>query len=566
MRRATLPTATAAALLASSLLGAGGSRAQDAGAAASPFVRLEGAGALEAVAHEVTGSTGDAARDARIREQVAERVVQVGASDPAALALAAQRVRAIGGVAAVDIALRPSGLGAAAVLRVQLAPSAPARPAFPKLVETPGALLKLTLSGGVGVYSEGQAFYGDWAAFNASSPVAAGPPTGARRSFLDYAIAPGVTGFLQLGDTPLYAYGEASVMATGTVGADIYREDSRVHVDVEKAFAGLVWAPSRQRMANLSYGRNNFTLNDGFLIHHVKGSTNVGDRRALYLGGRTAFDRALLASVRWDRWSAKAFGLDPNEYEPLESNSTFAGLNLRYEPNDRLAMDLTHIENTASDTRFPTPQGLRVPREGIRTSAAHLRWRDALGMDGAFLESEIARQRSDRADVDARAGYASLGYRWTERRWKPALVLRHAQWSGDDPTTPRYERWDPLLPAGSDEWMGGIIFSKTVANANLRQFRLRAFAEPSPTFNFSIDWFSYRAMETNNLGATPLLGTLASRDLGQEWMFTGRWFVDANLYVQTIASVNRPGAALRQALPRPAKTWTSLQASLYWFY
>ncbi len=540
--------------------------AQEVSAAASPFVQLEGAAGSQAVAYELLGSTGSTERDQSIRQQVVERMAPVGASDPAALALAAQRVRAIAGVTSVDITLRPEGLGSTAVLVVQLADKASARPAWPKLIENPDTLLKLTLSGGVGAYSEGQAFFGHWTAFNAGSPVAVGPATGARLNFLDYAVAPGITGFTRLGAKPLYAYAEASVMATGTVGADIYREDSRVKVDLEKAFAGLIWSPSRQRMVNLSYGRQNFTLNDGFLIHHVKGSSNVGDRRALYLGGRTAFDRALLGSVRWDRWGLRAFGLDPNEYEPLESNSTFAGLNLRYEPSDRLLVDITHIENTASDTRFPTPQGQRIPREGIQTRAAHLRWRDALGLPGVFVESEIARQRSDRVDLDARAAYASVGYRWRDVRWKPALVLRQARWSGDDPATARYERWDPLLPAGSDEWMGGIISSKFVTNSNLRQIRLRAFAESSPRFNFSVDWFGYRALELNNLGANPLLGTLASRDLGQEWMFTGRWFINANLYVQTIASVNRPGDALRQALQGPARTWTSLQASLYWFY
>jgi len=101
--------------------------------------------------------------------------------------------------------------------------------------------------------------------------------------------------------------------------------------------------------------------------------------------------------------------------------------------------------------------------------------------------------------------------------------------------------------------MGGMTFSKYVANSNLRQLRVRLFAEPAKDFNLTINWFKYQAMQANNLGANPVLAALKSHDLGNELMFTGRWFAGKNHYVQMLASINWPGEAIRVALPGPTK-------------
>ena len=534
----------------------------------SPSPSFEGGGQVFAVSVIVEGSTGDPARDDRIRQAASNAVgIQAGDwVDPGAPLLALKRLRAIDGVADAEHGAQIGPLGTTLVFRVKTV-GVPTQPAvaLPKLHEDATSMVKLILNGGLGLYSDGNAFFLNWDAFNKGSPIAPGPATGRRVTFSDISIEPGIGGIAEVGQK-LYAYGAATVLASGTWGQDIYQRNDSMHVAVEKAYAGLLWVPEKDKALNASLGRQNYTLNDGFLIHHVKGSTNVGERRAVYLGARTAHDMTALLGGRYEGWGIKAFYLDPNEYEPLESNSKFAGGNVRYDVGNGLTIDGTYIENVHSDSSFATPQGTRVPREGISTTAAHLRWRNALGTPGLFIESEIGHQRSSRADVSASAGYASAGYRFNDVRWRPALVVRYAQWSGDRPETSRYERWDPLLPAGSDEWMGGMTFSKYVSNSNLQQLRVRFFAEPAQAFNFTVDWFRYLAMETNNLGAVPVLSTLQSRDLGNELMFTGRWFVGKNYFVQTLASINWPGDAIRRALPEPTKPWTTLQATVYWFF
>lgn len=552
-----------AAMAQSALAGA-------AGQSATPPESVAGGGSVvESIELTLAGSAGSAEADKQLRDSaLAALGIEAGdAIDTASLWVALERVRALPGVGEAACVPTRSLNGVILQCNVKLRTEAPTsrQAGWTRLHESPDAMVKLVLNGGLGVYSDGNAFFGQWQAFNASSPIAPGPATDGRVSFADFFVEPGVGAIARVGPA-LWAYGSATVVASGTWGQDIYQRNDRVHVAVEKAYAGLLWAPGKGRSVNASFGRQNYTLDSGFLIHHVKGSTNVGDRRALFLGARTAHERTVLLSAKQGRVGLKLFHLDPDEYEPLESHSRFAGGNLRLDLGDGLSISGSYIENRRSDTSFPTPQGTRVPREGISTTAAHLRWRNALGVDGLLLESELGHQRSGRVDVSAWAGYASAGWRFGAPRGRQAVVLRLAQWSGDDPGTTRYERWDPLLPAGSDEWMGGIVFSKIVANSNLRQWRLRYFAEPGPGFNYTLDWFNYRALETNNLGANRVLSTLASKDLGNELMFTGRWTIGRHHYLQTIASVNWPGEAIRRALPGRTGPWSSLQASLYWFF
>lgn len=554
------------AIGASAQAGLGGAAGQS---MASPITALDGEWLIESVSLDLVGSTGDAQADQTLREGALRALgVQAGDTlDAASFWLAVQRLQALAGVVSATCTPVP-GLGTVRLqcrVDVQAARHSTAPTVWPILHESPDGMAKLIVNGGLGVYSDGNPYFRNWQAFNGASPLAAGPDPGRRATFAETYIEPGVGGILRVAPG-LYAYGSATVVASGTWGQDIFQRDDHIHVALEKAYAGLLWAPQKGSSVNTSVGRQTYTLNDGFLVHHVKGSTNVGERRGLFIGARAAHDMAVLLHARHGKFGLKLFYLDPNEYEPLESNSTFAGANLRYDKGSGLVVDATHIANRRSDTRFATPQGTRVPRQGIGTTSLHVRWRNAFGQQGLLLEGELGHQSSRRADVSAWAGYASGGYRFRLAGLPSAVVLRYAQWSGDKPHTARYERWDPLLPAGSDEWMGGMIFSKYVANTNLRQWRVRYFAEPLKDFNFTLDWFRYRAMETSNLGANPLLSSLASRDLGDELMFTGRWTMGRHHYLQTVASINWPGQAIRSALPSSTKPWTSLQASLYWFF
>ncbi len=314
----------------------------------------------------------------------------------------------------------------------------------------------------------------------------------------------------------------------------------------------------------MSVGRQTVTLNDGFLIHFVRGAANAGVRGASYIGARTANDISAVVDGRLGPWSFKAFHIDPNELPLVDTRSTFAGANLRYAVTPDLSVDASYIAVPRSTSTFATPDGRRLPREGLRTVAGHLRWNRAFGVEGFWLGGEVAHQTNENYPMSAWAGYGLVGYQAAHLPWSPSLSYRYAYATGDNPATQRYERFDPLLSTGLGNWLQGVVFGKITSNSNLAVHRLQFNLVPTPALNLTLEWYLLQAPELNNLGSNPAIGRLSSRDLGQEFSATARWAINRNLYLQTIASVGVPGKALRDA--GAAKGWTTLQASLYWTF
>ncbi len=476
-------------------------------------------------------------------------------------------------VANVNYRLLPAGANSVRIeFLVDAAPPADANTApqgvlagefsdFPILYKDGRSLYTAIVAGGLGVYSDGNAWFGQPEMFNAFNPLAGNLP-GNRASWTEGSLELGGGFATQLGDQPLYAFGALTGMTTWTVGQDIFQDGQRDFDAIEKAYAGILYADAQTRdRAKLSIGRQNYTLNDGFLVNLVRGSSNVGPRGATYLGPRLANDFSVLADGRFGGWSFNAFYIDPNELEELESDSTFLGANVGYAFNDKVSLDGTVITIPRSKSTYANPQGLLLEREGLNTVAGHLKFRDLL-FDGFLAEGELAHQFHPGHTISTWAGYGTLGYIAREARWTPSITYRYAMFSGDDPGTATYERFDSLLSTGLGIWLQGISFGKLFSNSNLATHRVQLNLVPAETLNVTFDYHKLMAPELNNLGSNPALGRLSSHDIGQEFTLSARWAINRNLYLQGVASHAIPGEALRNIGAR--QNWSTLQLSLYW--
>jgi hypothetical protein len=435
---------------------------------------------------------------------------------------------------------------------------------LPVLYRSDRALLTLLINGGFGLYGDLNPWFGATRALIGRSPLAGRLP-GASPAWTEGFVEYGLGGATQIGDSPFYAYGALTGLTSWSLGQDIYRNDARSMTGVEKAYAGVLYVdPTTGGSLNVSVGRQNVTLNDGFLVHFVRGSANIGQRAGLYLGPRNANALSAVADGRLGPLSFKAFYIDPNELPLVDSRTTYAGFNLRYQITPTLSVDGTIITVPESGSSFVLPGGQRVPKEGLRTLAGHVRWNRAFGVEGLWLASELAHQTSDRFPMSAFAGYGLIGYQASTLPWSPSLSYRYSHASGDDPRTRRYERYDALLSTGLGNWLQGVTFGKLVSNSNLAVHRLQFNLQPTPAVNLTFDWHLLRAPERNNLGSNPAIAQLSSADIGQEFTTTVRLAINRNLYLQSLVSVAVPGRAYRDAGLR--KNWTTLQASLYWTY
>jgi hypothetical protein len=360
----------------------------------------------------------------------------------------------------------------------------------------------------------------------------------------------------------LYAYGAATGMAPYALGQDFFRNEARATVDLEKLYGGLLYAPKDSDLRiNASVGRQNFTLNDGFLISQYASQWNVGTRPGVYLAPRTALDMSGLLTVRSGPWVSTSFYLDPNEYEPVDTDTRVVGTNLRYNFDERIHADATFYGVTRSDFLYFLPDQAPQTREGLRLAAGHLRWADPDVLPGVWLEGEVAHQWHDAFPMSAWAGYGTAGYLARSLPWTPSLSYRYAAFSGDDPETETYERFDPLYSGGLSEWLQGITINKALSQANRRTQRIRFNVAPSESLNLTFDYYLHTADTLNNRGGNPALSILGSKDLGQELQFTARWAASPNVYIQGIASVALPGQAIEDATDGRAKPGPLSRAS-----
>lgn len=429
---------------------------------------------------------------------------------------------------------------------------------FPVLYKDERSLFTAIVAGGIGVYSDGHAWFGKPESFLGS----AGYLPGSRTSWTEGSVELGGGFANQLGDTPLYAYGALSGMKTWTLGSDVFRESDRNFDALEKAYAGVFYAQKASRdHVKLGVGRQAFTLNDGFLVNMVKGSVNAGDRGASYLGPRLANEFSVLADARFGPWGVQVFYIDPSELRAAATHTTFLGANLKHRFNDDLSVDGTLLTIPTSESVVIAADGGTVDRESLNTAAGHWLWKN-VGVKGAFFEGEFAHQWHPDENVSAWAGYGTIGYIARGTPWTPSISYRYAWFSGDDPETAAFERWDPLLSTGLGMWLQGISFGKIVSNANLATHRIQLNVVPLETVNVTFDYHQLRVPELGDVNANRVPGALSSSDLGQEFTLSARWAINRNFYLQAVASYAIPGKALEKI--GADEDWSTLQLSLYW--
>lgn len=534
---------------------------------------------IAAVEVEISGEAGgDLAAQARRAFGLAPGL----GFDPIVAESALGRVRALPGVrdASYRLAVDRATRSLVVVLRVTADAAAPGGPAgilagqglagFPTLWRDERSLVTFIANGGFGGFSEGQPWFGQPLAFTRGSPLVTNPPqgagTGRRASWGEAYVEYGIGGATRIRDSDLYAYGAVTGLAAITAGRDIFRDDTRSSDELNRAYAGLIWAPADGPRINASYGRQPFTLEDGFLIARFTQRLNAGWLPGVYLSPRTAADQAALVSARWDRWTFNGFWLEPNNSVDILSRTQLLGGSLRYDVDRHSSAAVNAIYVPSSDTRYGVP-GAASPggREGLLTLAARGRWADPAVLPGLWIEGALAHQTNQNFPMSAWGGFAQIGYLARDLPWTPSLSYRYSAFSGDNPATTRYERFDTLYSGGLDEWLQGITMGKVLTQANRATHRVRLNVSPWEGTNLTLDWYLNRAMELNNIGATPALSQLTSRNLGQEWQLVLRMPINEKLYFLGVAGIAQPGDAIRAATGA-SSNWTTLQAQLFWTF
>lgn len=327
-------------------------------------------------------------------------------------------------------------------------------------------------------------------------------------------------------DSASTLYGGLGLIALGTRGDGdglglTTGDESKLHL--ENAYVG--W---RNGTVDLSLGRQNFVLGDGFLIAgdaispgkgfdaFSNGSLNRGG--AYYLAGRKSFDNTAVlrldpeGPLRGDLFWLKS----DSQYQ---QNTELAGINVEYVNDDHGTLGLTWMK--ATDVDVGAGLALFDNRDGM--DIISLRGQGSMGVENLFLSFEYVSERNgDQTEKDADAWYVEGGWTFADMPWTPTLNYRHAEFSGDNAGTAKDESFDPLFfgfTRGFGTWFQGEVAANYGGpyNSGNSVDRLELTLQPREDLTIGLQYWDF--------GVEDDAADLAARevDLYALWSINDNW-------------------------------------------
>lgn len=435
--------------------------------------------------------------------------------------------------------------------------------AFPAIYSDQRSFLTAKFSASEMAYSNDNAWFTGTGPLLNGNPLVDGPAGKGYTGWVEGFAMGGLYGITRLSSWQnLHLYGGASYIVSFSAGRELFTDKSRFYGEVEDAFAGLIGGKridsNHDYSYNILYGRKQFVLGNGWLI--INTSMNGQERAALQLNPRWAARNLFQAGFRWNKMNFQVFQLRPNELPIFYSRTILNGLNAELGSSDRVQLGASVLNSPRSDVKYYMPDGTVHTRNGLWVYNLRLFGNPPSNNPGLFYKTELGYQNNEHFKMRAYAGYAQLGWNFTQTVGKPSLSYRFAYFSGDDPDTKAYERWDALYTGGTGEqWVQGSNMYKIVQNSNEMTHMLQLVYSPVRKVQTVTQLWSFMAPQTNNLGGNPGLSVMNSRYYGTELNLTVKYFHSRRWYFHLNTALTFPGSAIKEIVP-DAKNWFCLMA------
>jgi hypothetical protein len=316
-------------------------------------------------------------------------------------------------------------------------------------------------------------------------------------------------------------------------------------VDLESLFLG--WSSGGafaeswgEGLLDVSYGRQEFQVGDGFLIYD--GNFDALDKGAFWLAPRSSFERAGLLRINSSPVRADLFCLQSDE---TQENTELAGVNVEYLDEGLGTLGAMYFHVLDAD-----PPNLWYPRDGVDVvslRAAEIRFAalENLAFWGEYVWERGGGQDGDK---DAAGWYLEARYSLPGVTWAPRLSYRYASFSGDDdPDDDTSRDFDPFFYGFSRGWgtwfQGEITGNYLLFNSNQTNHMVHLAASPTGTLELGAIYFNF-SLDKNNYFGTPV----TSDDFADEINLYVDWSVNDNLSISAVYGVAFPGDAAKQAL------------------
>lgn len=434
---------------------------------------------------------------------------------------------------------------------------------FPAIYNSSRTFLTLKFAASEMAYSNDNAWFGQPETVTAGNPLADHPVGKGYTGWLEGFAAAGIYGVTKIiPSINLHLYGGVNYLVSFSAGNELFTNRARIYGDIEEAFIGVIGggrtASGHIYRYNMLYGRKQFVLGDGWLI--INTSMNGENRAALQLNPRWASKNVFQAGVAWDRLFLQFFRLEPNELPTLNSGTVINGLNLELGNKDRILLGASFLQTPYSRFKYYLPDGSIYNRTGLQVYNLRLFRNAPIGSGGLFFKTEVGYQRNSNFDMSAWAGYGEAGWNFAGTYGSPSISYRFAYFSGDNPDSESYNRWDALYTGGNGEqWVQGSNMYKMVQNSNEMSHRIQGIFSPVRRVQLVGQVWIFHAPSLTNLGGNPALSQLKAKYYGTEFNLTVKYFATRNWYFHLNTAYTLPGAAITENVPG-AQNWFCLSA------
>ncbi|MNO24002.1 hypothetical protein D3C76_138130 [compost metagenome] len=354
-----------------------------------------------------------------------------------------------------------------------------------------------------------------------------------REGYIKYGVSfdQGLAGF---GST----YGAFGLLSSGTWGegdAAGFSDGSERTTKIEDASLG--WRSGKLFDAlgedgiDLSFGRQNIVVGDGFLIDGdalnlgkgvADGEFNRGG--GYYLAARKNFDQtAVLRIGGKEGWRSDLMWIKSDNRAQAKSEMAVATLEHVAEAG---TVGLTYIDVTDVDEQYASP--IQLERDGMKTYS--LRATGNAGVENLFLSGEYANQEKRNADNED-AWYLEAGWTFADVAWKPNVSYRYSRFS---------EAFDPLFygfSRGYGTWFQGEVAGNYAGpfNSNSRIQNVSFKVSPLENLNIGLLLFNFDTID-RNLGNTD----------GHEIDLYAEWGVTENIMIMPVIGLYQPDKSFEE--------------------
>ncbi|WP_259754749.1 alginate export family protein [Pseudomonas sp. GCEP-101] len=346
----------------------------------------------------------------------------------------------------------------------------------------------------------------------------------------------GLSGDQKLGGTGT-AYGAFNLLSSATWGdgdAAGFSDGSERTTRIEDAYAGWrsagLFPVLGEDGIDLSFGRQNIVVGDGFLIDGdalnlgkgvADGEFNRGG--AYYLAGRRAFDEtAVLRIGGKEGWRGDLMRLKSDNRAQAKSELYVATLEHVAQAG---TVGLTYIDVNDIDEQYASPA--QLARQDMKTYS--LRGTGNAGVENLFLSGEYAwqdkRHTDNGASSDENAWYLEAGWTFSDVAWKPYVSYRFSRFS---------EGYDPLFygfSRGFGTWFQGEVAGNYAGpfNSNTRVHNIGAKVSPLENVSVGLQWFDFHTLDTD-------LGNTDANELD----LYAEWAVNEHLMIIPLVGLYQP--------------------------